>query len=51
MSDYHCKECGVPVVVTKNGKTIRLCKHTGTIIAGMSAVTKGLGIMKNGKQA
>lgn len=39
-SGYFCKECGLAVIV-RNGEIIRACKHTGTIIATMSAVATG----------
>jgi ribosomal protein L37AE/L43A len=39
---YSCKECGLAVIVRPDGTIIRACKHTGTIIAGMNAVAKGI---------
>jgi len=36
MDGYFCKECGRAVIV-RNGETIRACKHTGAVVAGMSA--------------
>jgi uncharacterized Zn finger protein (UPF0148 family) len=43
MDGYKCKECGMAVVVTKDGKILRPCGHTGTIIAGMAATATGVG--------
>ena len=40
MDGYYCKECGMAVIVHKE-VVIRACEHTGTIIAGMSAVATG----------
>lgn len=45
---YHCKECGLAVIVSKDGKILRPCGHTGTIIAGMNATAKGISKMEQG---
>lgn len=38
---YFCKECGRPVIY-KDGLPVRSCQHTGTIVAPMEAVAKGV---------
>lgn len=40
---YTCKECGKPVIVKSDGSIERTCEHKGTVIAGMTAVAKGVG--------
>jgi transposase-like protein len=39
---YFCKECGKSVVY-KDGMPVRSCEHTGTIVAPMEAVARGVG--------
>jgi hypothetical protein len=34
---YYCKECGAPAVI-EDGKIVRSCEHTGTVIADCQAV-------------
>lgn len=43
---YYCKECGMAVVILKDGTKLRPCGHTGTIIAGMGATAVASGEMK-----
>jgi uncharacterized Zn finger protein (UPF0148 family) len=43
MSDYTCKECGMAVIMKKDGTQLRPCGHTGTILATMGATAKGVG--------
>ena len=33
---YHCKECGSPVIILE-GKIVRSCTHTGTVVAECEA--------------
>lgn len=41
---YYCKECGAEVEYKPvEGVFVRKCDHTGTIIAGMKAVARGVG--------
>lgn len=42
MARYTCKDCGKPAVVDDGG-VIRLCEHTGPVIAHMTAVARGAG--------
>lgn len=44
---YFCKECGLAVVILKDGTRVRPCGHTGTIIAGMAAKATGESKVKN----
>lgn len=52
MDGYFCKECGMAVVILKDGTKLRPCGHSGPIIAGMSATAYSHGSLeqKNGKQ-
>ncbi len=34
---YQCKECGSPAVI-QDGKVVRSCLHTGTVIAMMDVM-------------
>ncbi len=43
-ADLKCKECGSPAYV-KDGKIVRSCNHTGTVISSMVAKVKGIGRM------
>jgi len=43
MSGYICKECGMAVIIRKDGTKLRPCGHTGTILATMGATAKGVG--------
>lgn len=41
MEKYICKECGMAVVVLKDGKKLRPCGHTGTILLDMEVICTG----------
>jgi len=45
---YACKECGAPVRVIDGGELLRSCKHSGTVLAGMSGTAYGIGSMAHG---
>lgn len=46
---YHCKECGSPAMLI-DGKIVRSCTHTGTVVAECSAhVTANGGLTVNDK--
>jgi len=40
MTTYECKECGKPVEV-KNGTLVRMCGHSGPILANIKATATG----------
>ena len=38
---YICKECGASATVDKDGKIVRTCEHTGTILLDLHVVVTG----------
>jgi hypothetical protein len=45
---YSCKECGLSVIILKDGSILRPCGHKGTIIADMDAIARGISRVNNG---
>ena len=45
---YQCKECGAPAML-EDGKIVRTCLHTGTVIAVMEATVTAHNLTTNGQ--
>lgn len=45
---YQCKECGAEAVMV-DGRIVRSCEHTGTVIAALEAHVTANGAVSNGQ--